>query len=100
VLPLVQMPLEDGPGGVAHGGGVVQLVDRAEPVGARALLDRCPGLSSSVLYDRLRDLTAAGLIVQDPSDQYRLTPSGRSLGTALDPLDAWSKRWARSRPDP
>ena len=72
---------------------------RGEPIGARALLDRCEGLSSSVLYDRLRELAAAGLIVQGPSDRYRLTPSGRSLATALDPLDAWSKRWARSRPD-
>jgi DNA-binding HxlR family transcriptional regulator len=72
---------------------------RGEPVGARNLLDRCEGLSSSVLYDRLRDLTAAGLITQDPSDRYRLTASGRSLGTALDPLDAWATRWARSRPD-
>ncbi len=72
---------------------------RDAPVGARALLDRCEGLSSSVLYDRLRELTAAGLISQDPSDRYLLTPIGRSLGTALEPLDAWSRRWARSRPD-
>jgi DNA-binding HxlR family transcriptional regulator len=73
---------------------------RAEAVGARGLLDRCEGLSSSVLYDRLRELTGAGLIVQEPSDRYRLTPMGRSLGTALDPLDSWSQRWARSRQDP
>ena len=72
---------------------------RAEPVGARGLLSRCEGLSSSVLYDRLRELTAAGLITQDPSDRYGLTPLGRSLGTALDPLDSWSKRWARRRRD-
>lgn len=73
---------------------------RGGPVGARNLLERCEGLSSSVLYDRLRDLKAAGLIVQDPSDRYRLTATGRSLATALDPLDAWSKRWATSRLDP
>ncbi len=73
---------------------------RDEPVGARNLLDRCQGLSSSVLYDRLRELTTAGLVVQDPSNRYRLTGSGQSLGTALDPLDAWSQQWARSLPDP
>ncbi len=34
---------------------------QAEPLGARALLSRCEGLSPSVLYDRLRELTEAGL---------------------------------------
>ena len=72
---------------------------RDDAVGARGLLERCEGLSSSVLYDRLRELTAAGLIAQDPSGPYRLTPVGRSLGAALDPLDSWSKGWARSRRD-
>ena len=67
---------------------------RAEPLGARALLGRCEGLSSSVLYDRLRELTEAGLIAKDETDAYDLTTVGRSLGTALEPLDAWSKRWA------
>ena len=33
---------------------------RAGPVGARAVLGRCEGLSSSVLYERLRDLSDAG----------------------------------------
>jgi DNA-binding HxlR family transcriptional regulator len=69
---------------------------RAGPVGARALLERCEGLSSSVLYDRLRELTAAGLLVKESTEQYGLTPIGRSLGSALDPLDAWSKQWDRS----
>jgi DNA-binding HxlR family transcriptional regulator len=69
---------------------------RAGPVGARALLDRCEGLSSSVLYDRLRELSTAGLIAKDSTDRYGLTPIGRSLGTALDPLDGWSKQWERA----
>jgi len=72
---------------------------RGGAVGARVLLERCPGLSSSVLYDRLRELTQAGLVTQDPDDRYRLTAVGRSLGTAIEPLDSWSKKWARSRPD-
>ncbi|HEX2577220.1 MAG TPA: helix-turn-helix domain-containing protein [Aquihabitans sp.] len=67
---------------------------RHGPVGARALLERCDGLSSSVLYDRLRELEAAAL-VQRQDDGWVLTRLGADLGEALDPLDAWARRWAR-----
>src|SRR3954463_2854378 len=67
---------------------------QAEPLGARALLSRCEGLSPSVLYDRLRELTEAGLIGRDGQD-YTLTTLGSALGTAIAPLDAWAKRWAK-----
>jgi DNA-binding HxlR family transcriptional regulator len=67
---------------------------RSGPVGARALLERCDGLSSSVLYDRLRELSAAGLIEKDEHSSYRLTDLGSELGAALEPLDAWAQRWA------
>jgi DNA-binding HxlR family transcriptional regulator len=68
---------------------------RSGPVGARALLERCDSLSSSVLYDRLRELSAAGLIEKDEYSYYRLTDLGSDLGAALEPLDAWSRRWAQ-----
>lgn len=71
---------------------------RSGPVGARALLERCDTLSSSVLYDRLHELSTAGLIEKDDNGHYRLTALGSDLGAALEPLDAWSQRWAR-RPD-
>lgn len=67
---------------------------RGGPVGARALLERCDGLSSSVLYDRLRELTEAGLITKDEGSAYGLTDLGAGLGEALAPLDAWAQRWA------
>ena len=67
---------------------------QAEPLGARALLSRCEGLSPSVLYDRLRELTEAGLIGRQ-GEAYTLTSLGRALRDAIAPLDAWSKRWAR-----
>jgi DNA-binding HxlR family transcriptional regulator len=67
---------------------------RRGPVGARALLERCSGLSSSVLYERLRELTAAGLVEKDDDSAYRLTDLGHDLGAALEPLDAWARRWA------
>jgi DNA-binding HxlR family transcriptional regulator len=67
---------------------------RGGPVGARALLDRCEGLSSSVFYDRVRELSGAGLIEKDDAGDYRLTDVGRDLGAALEPLDVWAQRWA------
>lgn len=70
---------------------------RDAPVGARVLLGRCEGLSSSVLYDRLRELKDAGLIRQDSDVSYMLASLGRSLGVALEPLDGWAKLWSRSQ---
>jgi DNA-binding HxlR family transcriptional regulator len=67
---------------------------RDGPVGARALLERCDGLSSSVLYERLRELSAAGLIEKDEDGSYRLTDLGAGLERALAPLDAWARSWA------
>lgn len=68
---------------------------RDGPVGARGLLERCDGLSSSVLYDRLRELTAAQLVDRDARGAYRLTTLGADLGAALAPLDRWARRWQR-----
>lgn len=68
---------------------------RDGPVGARALLARCPGLSSSVLYQRLGELTAGGLAAATDAG-YELTELGRALGAALAPLDDWANAWAGS----
>lgn len=70
---------------------------RDGPLGARALRLRCSGMSSSVLYERLRELTEAGLIEKDASGGYRLTDVGRGLGAAIAPLDEWAKSWATAR---
>lgn len=67
---------------------------RAGPVGARTLRDRCDAMSPSVLYQRLGDLSDAGLIEQGADQRYQLTPIGRALGAALEPLDQWSRKWA------
>jgi DNA-binding HxlR family transcriptional regulator len=66
---------------------------RFGPVGARALRDRCDGMSPSVLYERLRELTDARL-VEKVEDGYALTQIGQELGVALEPLDRWARRWA------
>ncbi|MFD5636683.1 winged helix-turn-helix transcriptional regulator [Streptomyces sp. NPDC127077] len=69
---------------------------REGPLGARALLARCEGLSSSVLYQRLRELTSSGIIV-GAADGYGLTPLGAALGEALRPLDDWATTWAQEQ---
>ena len=69
---------------------------RAGPTGARALQARCDGMSSSVLYSRLRDLAASGLVERTHDDQYVLSELGTGLGSALKSLDAWAESWAAS----
>jgi DNA-binding HxlR family transcriptional regulator len=66
---------------------------REGPIGARALLARCEGLSSSVLYQRLGELAETGLVLATTGG-YTLTPLGAALGAAIAPLDAWANAWA------
>jgi DNA-binding HxlR family transcriptional regulator len=68
---------------------------RDGPHGARDLRKRCDAMSPSVLYQRLGELTAAGLVIQDDEDRYLLTKLGQALGAAIEPLDQWSRAWAR-----
>ncbi len=63
----------------------------------RELQSASGDLSSSVLTDRLRELTQAGVVARDPSG-YVLTPRGRDLLDLLLPLDGWARKWARTRP--
>ena len=51
-------------------------------------------MSSSVLYQRLDELTSAGIVEQDDDGRYELTAVGAKLGRALHPLDRWAKEWA------
>jgi DNA-binding HxlR family transcriptional regulator len=69
---------------------------REGPVGARNLRERCDAMSSSVLYARLSELIAAGLLHRRADDRYELTRIGRSLGAAIAPLEQWAKSWAAS----
>ncbi len=67
---------------------------RAEPLGARALQARCDQMSSSVLYERLEELTAAGLLTRDGAGAYLLTDLGTALAPALETLDSWARQWS------
>jgi DNA-binding HxlR family transcriptional regulator len=69
---------------------------REAPLQFRALQERCAGMSSSVLNQRLRELRAAG-IVELGDAGYELTDQGRGLREAFGPLDAWARRWSAGR---
>ena len=65
------------------------------PVSFRRLQERCDGVSSSVLNQRLSELREARL-VRAGADGYDLTDEGRGLVATLEPVSAWAARWARS----
>jgi DNA-binding HxlR family transcriptional regulator len=69
---------------------------RDKPLGARELRSRCDRMSSSVLYERLEELTAAGLLARDEAGAYLLTDLGSALGPALESLDSWAGRWSEA----
>ncbi len=62
----------------------------------RDLQQRADGISSSVLTDRLRELTEAG-IVERAEAGYALTARGRDLLACLAPLDRWAAAWSAER---
>jgi DNA-binding HxlR family transcriptional regulator len=66
---------------------------RSEPLSFRALQERCAGMSSSVLNDRLRELRDADIVALGPGG-YRLTDEGHALLEAYGPLQDWARRWA------
>jgi DNA-binding HxlR family transcriptional regulator len=66
-------------------------------LGARALRARCDDMSSSVLYQRLRDLREAGLVEQETDGTYALSTLGRQLGDAIAPLQRWAERWSSAQ---
>ena len=66
---------------------------RDEALLFRALQQRCDGMSSSVLNQRLQELRAAG-IVELEDGGYGLTAEGQRLLEAYPALKAWAERWA------
>jgi DNA-binding HxlR family transcriptional regulator len=64
-----------------------------------------PGISRSVLAQRLRHLERVGLIRREPDSrgrghEYRLTEAGCALKPVLGSLGEWGARWAFSDPGP
>ncbi|WP_436949950.1 winged helix-turn-helix transcriptional regulator [Streptomyces sp. SudanB52_2052] len=56
-----------------------------------------PGVTEKVLASHLREMEADGLVHREAYDEvpprveYSLTPRGRSLNAALEPLGAWGR---------
>lgn len=69
---------------------------RSGPLGFRLLQERCANMSSSVLRDRLKELTQAALVETDDGGRYWLSDHGRKLLAALRPLSRWADEWARA----
>jgi len=67
---------------------------RQGPLVFRELQERCGGMSSSVLNERLRELRHAGIVAAGGAG-YELTDEGRELLELFAPLNAWAERWAR-----
>src|SRR5215207_2513862 len=77
--------------------GVLLGTLRGGPVGFRVLARAVPGISDSVLSDRLSELTDAGLVARTVeagppvSVTYTLTPAGRALLPALEQIRRWAE---------
>jgi DNA-binding HxlR family transcriptional regulator len=62
-----------------------------------------PGISSTVLSDRLLELEREGLISKKtfseipPKVEYRMTPQARDLETIMNELGKWANRWKSSQ---
>jgi DNA-binding HxlR family transcriptional regulator len=69
-------------------------------------LERClPGISRSVLAQRLRQMSRSGLLERREAaggraTEYVLTPAGRDLKPVLQSLGEWGAVWAFTDPDP
>lgn len=91
------------------------LADRWNPLILRELIlgntrfndiERClPGISRSLLSQRLRDFERTGVIELRPSasgrgNEYHLTPAGADLEPVIIALGEWAIRWRFSEPQP
>ena len=63
------------------------------------ILDGAPGLSRSVLAQRLRQLERDGVVEQVDGAGYRLTGCGRELAEVVLALGAWGARWREVLPE-
>jgi DNA-binding HxlR family transcriptional regulator len=67
------------------------------------LRDGAPGISRSLLSERLKQLEGVGVIArhQNPGGRgwlYELTPAGRDLQAVCDAMGAWGARWVELGP--
>ncbi|HKT01810.1 MAG TPA: helix-turn-helix domain-containing protein [Rugosimonospora sp.] len=63
------------------------------------ILDGAPGLSRTLLAQRLRMLCGHGIVERLGRDGYRLTPSGLALDPVLQALGSWGETWLDLAPE-
>jgi DNA-binding HxlR family transcriptional regulator len=73
------------------------------PLGFNEIARGLPGISRSVLAQRLRRLTELGIIERDERQgdraaHYRLSPAGEQLGDAVKHLGEWAAVWVLQEP--
>lgn len=79
--------------------GVLLATLRGGTVGFRVLSRAIPGISDSVLSDRLSELTDAGLIVRSVEEgppvsvSYALTEAGGALLPSLEQIGRWADQY-------
>ena len=68
---------------------------RDAPLTYGELREACDEVSTSVLAQRLRELTDARLLARDRAGAYALTSTGAELLALLAPVNDWARRWGR-----
>ncbi len=68
------------------------------PIRFNEIEKNLPGISRSVLSQRLRRLERNGISVKDAAGAYDLTDTGRALRPALESLADWVAQWVMSEP--
>jgi DNA-binding HxlR family transcriptional regulator len=63
------------------------------------ILDGAPGLSRTLLAQRLRTLVNYGVIERLRSGGYRPTPAGEALDPVLHALGCWGEKWMDLAPE-
>ena len=82
---------------------ILRNLDIKEAVRFNELKRLMPGISSTVLANRLLEMEREGLISKKiypeipPRVEYRLTARARELGVILKDLGRWAQRWKSPR---
>jgi DNA-binding HxlR family transcriptional regulator len=82
---------------------ILKNLNTKEAIRFNELKRSMPGISSTVLADRLLELEREGLISKKiypeipPKVEYRLTVQARELGVILKELGRWVQRWKGPR---
>src|SRR5688572_15344622 len=69
-------------------------------------IERClPGISRTLLAQRLRHLERKGVLERRPArsgrgSEYHLTPAGKDLEGVIMAVGEWAVRWLHSEPQP